>query len=399
MAEGTVTYTGAWEIAGPEERAHVVRLCTALTGNSEVAEDLAQETLLEAWRHLDGLHTPHGRAPWLAAIARNVCLRWARRQGRELARTVRPITREDGAPDGDSVPADALDLEAELERDELAHLLDRALALLPPATRRVLIETYIEESPQAEVAARLGVSEGAVAMRLQRGKLALRRILVTDLRDEAATYGLTPPDAWMETRLWCPTCGTHRFVGGITRETGTLVLRCPSCVFSGVNMVPMERERPLPGARPSGRALTRVMTWADGYFQQALTEGWAACCGCGQPAPLRRWAGDHLPMAVRAARGVHIPCSACGCILDLLLPALALWRPEGRRFWHAHPRLRLLPERDVEADGRPAIVVGFASVTDAATLDIVADRETFRVLRISARGTPSERSARTGNGT
>jgi hypothetical protein len=62
MAEGTVTYTGAWEIAGPEERAHVVRLCTALTGNSEVAEDLAQETLLEAWRHLDGLHTPHGRA-------------------------------------------------------------------------------------------------------------------------------------------------------------------------------------------------------------------------------------------------------------------------------------------------------------------------------------------------
>jgi DNA-directed RNA polymerase specialized sigma24 family protein len=33
------------------ERARLVRLCARLTGNIDVAEDLAQETLFEAWRH------------------------------------------------------------------------------------------------------------------------------------------------------------------------------------------------------------------------------------------------------------------------------------------------------------------------------------------------------------
>lgn len=396
MAQGVAAYTGAWEVALPRERTRLVRLCASLTGDSDAAEDLAQETLLEAWRHLDKLHDPRGRAPWLTAIARNVCLRWGRHQGREIAHRIRLASDADDAACGDEYwPPDTVDLAADLERDELARLLDRALALLPPATRRVLIETYVEEAPQAAVAARLGVSEGAVAMRLRRGKLALRHVMATDLRDEAVAYGLTASDAWMETRIWCPNCGQRRFVGGITRDTKTLVLRCPSCVFSGVDMGPMERERPLAGARATRRALTRVMMGADRYFQHALAEGWAPCRGCGQLAPLRRWAGDHLPEAMRAAHGVHIPCPACGCTRDLLLPLLALWRPEGRRFWRDHPRIRLLPERTVEADGRAVIVVGFASVTDAATLDVVADSETFRVLSVHIRGAPVTRHEET----
>src|SRR5258707_6257256 len=89
--------------------------------------------------------------------------------------------------------ARAADVTLELERDELARLLDRALALLPAETRQVLIARCVEESPQAEVAARLGVSEGAVAVRLQRGKLALRRVLAGELRAEAADFGMFAP--------------------------------------------------------------------------------------------------------------------------------------------------------------------------------------------------------------
>src|SRR5688572_11065712 len=37
------------------DRARIVRLCLRLTGDPHVAEDLAQEALIEAWRHLDGL--------------------------------------------------------------------------------------------------------------------------------------------------------------------------------------------------------------------------------------------------------------------------------------------------------------------------------------------------------
>ena len=58
--------------------------------------------------------------------------------------------------------ADDIDLQRDLEREELITLLDRALTLLPPAAHTVLIEKYVHESPLAEVAARVGASEGAV---------------------------------------------------------------------------------------------------------------------------------------------------------------------------------------------------------------------------------------------
>src|SRR6266567_361843 len=65
------------------ERTRLVRLCTRLTGNPDVAEDLAQETLLEAWRNLykfdqKGEAQDESWSKWLSAIARNVCKRWAR---------------------------------------------------------------------------------------------------------------------------------------------------------------------------------------------------------------------------------------------------------------------------------------------------------------------------------
>ena len=59
-----------------KERAQLVRYCAALSGESEVAEDLAQETLLEAWRNVQALRDPSRRSQWLVGIAHNVYLRW-----------------------------------------------------------------------------------------------------------------------------------------------------------------------------------------------------------------------------------------------------------------------------------------------------------------------------------
>ena len=64
------------------ERARLVRLCAILSGDGDAAEDLAQETLLEAWRHRHKVTDAHGVDRWLMAIARNVCLRWGRTCGR-----------------------------------------------------------------------------------------------------------------------------------------------------------------------------------------------------------------------------------------------------------------------------------------------------------------------------
>lgn len=391
---GECGHAGSWELALPADRARLVRLCAYLTGDADAAEDLAQETLVEAWRHAHKLHDPecpHGRAQWLTAIARNVCLRWTRRRGRELSRLAQPLVDAELTGTGwEDWPADGGDVEAELERDELAGLLDRALALLPPMTRRVLIESYVEESPRAEVAARLGLSVGAVDMRLQRGKLILRRALATELNAEASPYGVNPADgtSWQETRIWCYSCGQRRFVGGYTRESRQLVLCCPECSFSGANFGPMEREEPLPGARANKPALTRLMVWADGYFQHAVAHGAVPCPRCGERTLLQFGMPENVPPAARRLRGVHMFCAACGCSNDIALSGLALWGPEGRRFWKEHPRIRMLPEREVEAMGQAAIVKSFESVTGTATFAVVFARDTYRVLDIH--GAPDE---------
>src|SRR6185437_6882106 len=168
------------EAALMRERPRLVGLCARLTGNSDSAEDLAQETLLEAWRHLSDLRDQQKFSPWLSGIARNVCLRWQEKQGKEASHTAPPAPLALYAADApEELIADDFDLEIQLDRKALIELLDRALALLPAETRAVLIERYVLESPLAEVAARLGVQTSVAAMRLQRGKLALRRVLET----------------------------------------------------------------------------------------------------------------------------------------------------------------------------------------------------------------------------
>ena len=70
-----------------------------------------------------------------------MCRRWSRARGRELARRAYGTGDADAAQPVDGL-ADEIDVEVELERHERAQLLDRALALLPPVTRQILIASY-----------------------------------------------------------------------------------------------------------------------------------------------------------------------------------------------------------------------------------------------------------------
>src|SRR5436309_9721305 len=95
------------------ERARLVRFCAHLTGNPDAAEDLAQETLLEAWRNQQKLHHQDARqstenwSKWLRGIARHVCMRWARSHGRDLAHLALFHHKEDETePDIEDLVAD-----------------------------------------------------------------------------------------------------------------------------------------------------------------------------------------------------------------------------------------------------------------------------------------------------
>ncbi len=376
------------QAAATLERAGLVRLCHHLTGDPDAAEDLAQETLFEAWRNAHKLRDPDKRPQWLAGIARNVCRRWARHRGRE---TVLRAGVESGpeSPGIDHLRDNDFDLEVELERDELADILDRAMALLPADTRSVLLQRYIDESPQAEIAVRLGTTENAVDARLRRGKLALRQILSNELSREASVYGFVDPDlaTWLDTRVWCPSCGRHRLLGAM--DSSTLTLRCPHCCSgNALNMTHAESPDLFSGIKSFKRALIRLLSRLNEYYETGLDAGTSPCWNCGYPLCWRPGLPVATPQFLAEAPSLHVRCPKCNWTLDQTLPTRVLALPEAQRFCHEHPRIRSLPARRVEAAGREALVARFESMTDAASLEVVVTNDTFRVVGIH--GAPDE---------
>jgi hypothetical protein len=79
---------------------------------------------------------------------------------------------------------------------------------------------------------------------------------------------------------------------------------------------------------------------------------------------------------------MYVRCPTCD-LLDSGSPwHLSLDTPEAQRFWRRHPRMRALPTQEIETAGRPALVIGYESVTSNERLEIVADRATYQTLHV-----------------
>lgn len=368
----------------------LLRVYIALSGDRVTAEDLAQETMAEALRLQHRIYAVDGVERWLAAVARHLWRRWRRQRVGERLHLL-PAPR-DGLSDNqarDDIP-DNLDLEAILERQELASLLDRALALLPLQTRDALIQRFVHEAPYAEIAARLGLSEHTAVMRVQRGKLALREVLLTTLREEAATYGLVEGgrDHWQDTAVWCPECGQQRLLGRFVRADGHFTLRCPRC-FPGyeaepnTNLAHLIAPAVLGGVQGYKPALNRVMAHAHTYYTAALDHHAPSCLHCGRPAALYLGLPPHIPASVLGTTGVYVACPHCGGTFDLCLKGFALWSPIGRAFWKRHGRIAASPERRISVDGHPALLISFHRVGGQGRLDMVFAADTLAVLTVA----------------
>ena len=359
----------------PARRARLVRLCATVVGDPSVAEDLAQEALVEAWRNHERLTDPSGADAWLNAIARNVCRRWLRAQGRDASVPTDCATLlERGSP--------VQHLDDVLEREELVELLDRALGLLPDSTRAALVGHYVDELSHADLAERLGTSADAVSMRVSRGRRRLRHVLETELAGDALAEGWVHRDAcgWRSTRLSCASCGR---TGMEMRHDDTEVaLRCASCDGRGLSArLPLHAPAfaSLVGdvRRPTA-IQSRLATWTDGYWSSPAPR----CVRCDRAVTPRPFTREGETWSVR--HGWYADCPTCGEEVCSSVAGLVLSRPEVRGARRRTPSLRTLPDREVEHDGRRAVVVALGDARGAPQVSAVVLRDSLRIVHVDA---------------
>lgn len=150
------------------------------------AEDIVQETFVITFRRIDKLElTPNATFfHWLAGIASNV-LRDAVKAGRtakrggDRARIDSPAVGPDQEMIGllEMLAAHSHTPSRSAARNEGAAAVGAALDELPEDYQHALRLRYLEALPVADIAARLGKSEGAVHQLCHRGLRALRDVL------------------------------------------------------------------------------------------------------------------------------------------------------------------------------------------------------------------------------
>ena len=153
------TFDAAFEGFYREHVAEVYQYALAVLGNSADAEDVTQQTFLNAYRAFQRGERPQKAHNWLIKIAHNVCrMRW-RQSGRRLQEVPLERAGEPAAPDD--------------ERPSLDVLLG-ALAKLPFNQRAAIVMREVEDRSYAEIAEVLGVSVPAVEALLFRARGNLR---------------------------------------------------------------------------------------------------------------------------------------------------------------------------------------------------------------------------------
>ncbi|MBX2803534.1 MAG: sigma-70 family RNA polymerase sigma factor [Myxococcales bacterium] len=168
---------GALEALCDEWLPTVLGWTLRLGGPKVDAEDAAHDVFVVVFRRLGKLREAGAFSSWLFGVTRRVV---AAHRRRAWVRHWIPGAVPDGA---DPAPGPG-------ERVEHADVTVRvwaAIDTLPPHQREVLVLCDLEERPDSEVAAMLGVPKNTVKSRLRRARAALR--------DEVAELWLDPEHA------------------------------------------------------------------------------------------------------------------------------------------------------------------------------------------------------------
>ena len=190
--------TGALEILMQRHAARVYRVAFGITRSQADAEEVVQDVFLALFEKIAAFEERAALGTWLYRVATNTAL--LRRRGKRLELEVSledrlPTFKDDGHRAGERsfLLADwSASAEDGLLSGETHALVRRAIDLLPPHYRAVVVLRDVEELSNEETAEILNEPVSSIKSRLHRARMALR---------EQLTVLMTAADAPRSTRL------------------------------------------------------------------------------------------------------------------------------------------------------------------------------------------------------
>ncbi len=166
---------GAFEELVDRTYRQAFTLAVRLVGDRHDAEDVTQEAYLRVFRSIGRFRGEARFETWLYRIVTNAAMTHLSRRGRFGDVMAKPEEAQE-------LEATAPGPEQVAETDEVA----RALARLPAGLRTVLVLKDVYDLPVRDIAAEMGLNEGAVKVRLHRARRKLKEIVYG--AEEAAAH-------------------------------------------------------------------------------------------------------------------------------------------------------------------------------------------------------------------
>jgi RNA polymerase sigma-70 factor (ECF subfamily) len=167
----------AWAQVVTRFRRRVFNIAYKFTGRHGDAEDLTQDIFLRVFRSLDKFNRGANFGTWLTSVARNHCIDHYRATKREREVLVTDLAHFDNAAATSANPQHLV------EARDRTGLVRRALDRLPAKLREAVVLRDLTELSYQEMARQLGLPEGTVKSRINRGRAELARILLRARQD------------------------------------------------------------------------------------------------------------------------------------------------------------------------------------------------------------------------
>jgi RNA polymerase sigma-70 factor, ECF subfamily len=165
----------AFEELVRRHQGRVYAIAYRLTGNREDALDIAQESLLKAYRRIDAWQPTGNFLPWLLRLTTNQAIDFLRRRKRQRhERLDEGYARESAQSPNDRGSMDTGD---RVQAQEIEARIRAALSVLSPSQRTVFVLRHYEGMQLADIANELGCTVGSVKVHLFRALKKLQKQL------------------------------------------------------------------------------------------------------------------------------------------------------------------------------------------------------------------------------